>query len=95
MKVNGCCVVFGGDAVREGKLRLDNFSGRYTARTDVCALNVAFDVNFNPLEVGQKTAQRLANNLGPGAAGSLNLAATFIFITRNRAFLADETCFWH
>lgn len=76
-------------------LGLDDFSGGNTACADISALDCALQINFDPLQVRQKSAQRFANNLGTGAAGTFNLAAPFIFVARDRAFLTDDTCFWH
>ena len=69
--------------------------GADAAGTHVNAPDRSLVDNFDPLQVGQETAQRFSDDLGTSTAGPFDLTAAFVFGARDGAFMADNAFFRH
>ena len=65
------------------------------ACANVDPLDCAFEIDLDFLKVRKKAAESLTDNFRTGTTGPLDLSASFIFIARDRALLANCASFWH
>ena len=87
--VNGERVTVYHFSLKVGNLCFDDLAGFDAAGADVGALGGAFDDDLDLLQVGHDFTQGLADDLGTGAAFTLDHTASFILVARGRTFIAN------
>jgi hypothetical protein len=71
------------------KLSFDDLAGLDAAGADIGALGSALKDDLDLLQIRHDFTQGLADDLGTGAAFTLDHTASFILVARGRTFIAN------